>query len=64
MASATDAAKLWFQKRPIYGFSHTTRTRKASDIEDAFMAVSFQAELEETHNRMVAEGSGKMEGGK
>jgi hypothetical protein len=37
--------------------------RKASDTADAFMGVSFQAELDEIHNR-TAEGSGKMEGGK
>jgi hypothetical protein len=36
--------------------------RKASDTADAFTAVSFQAELDEIHNRM-AEGSGQIEGG-
>jgi hypothetical protein len=93
MACSTQAANLWFQKRPICGYSRSTRTRKAPDTADAFMANSFEnsrkslklhgaahfhpslcpgqtwatpfrAELEETHNWMAADGSGKMEGGK
>src|SRR5271157_2517380 len=31
----------WFHTRPIYGYSHTTRTRNASDMADAFIEISF-----------------------
>jgi hypothetical protein len=31
------AANLWFQRRPIYGLSHTTSVRKAFAMADAFI---------------------------